>query len=182
MAGWTAPRTWVAAETVTAAIMNTHVRDNLLATTGYVRKTADESLNLSTTLQDDDHLLYTINDTGTFVFDLELIVTSAANAAGDFKFGFTFPTGTMDFNAIGADTSLASGNVSTAHFGVVISATSGSTALAYGASTTAAVIRARGHFAATATGTLRLQWAQFASNASNTTVKAGSFMTVRQLV
>lgn len=26
---WTAPRTWVAGETVTAAIMNTHVRDNL---------------------------------------------------------------------------------------------------------------------------------------------------------
>ena len=27
---WTAPRTWVAGETVTPAIMNTHVRDNLL--------------------------------------------------------------------------------------------------------------------------------------------------------
>lgn len=29
---WTAPRTWVTSETVTAAIMNTHVRDNLLET------------------------------------------------------------------------------------------------------------------------------------------------------
>lgn len=28
---WTAPRTWVAGETVTAAIMNTHVRDNFKA-------------------------------------------------------------------------------------------------------------------------------------------------------
>lgn len=28
---WTAPRTWVAAETVTASLMNTHVRDNLKA-------------------------------------------------------------------------------------------------------------------------------------------------------
>jgi hypothetical protein len=27
---WTAPRTWVAGETVSAALMNTHVRDNLL--------------------------------------------------------------------------------------------------------------------------------------------------------
>jgi|TARA_Y100000310_G_scaffold317685_1_gene370846 hypothetical protein len=26
---WTAPRTWVAGEVVTAALMNTHVRDNL---------------------------------------------------------------------------------------------------------------------------------------------------------
>lgn len=29
---WTAPRTWVTSELVTAAIMNTHVRDNLLET------------------------------------------------------------------------------------------------------------------------------------------------------
>jgi hypothetical protein len=29
MTTWTAPRTWVAGETVTAAIMNTHLRDNL---------------------------------------------------------------------------------------------------------------------------------------------------------
>lgn len=28
---WTAPRTWVTGETVTAALMNTHVRDNLTA-------------------------------------------------------------------------------------------------------------------------------------------------------
>lgn len=28
---WTTPRTWVAGETVTAALMNTHVRDNLKA-------------------------------------------------------------------------------------------------------------------------------------------------------
>lgn len=28
---WTTPRTWVAGETVTAALMNTHVRDNELA-------------------------------------------------------------------------------------------------------------------------------------------------------
>jgi len=29
---WTAPRTWVTGETVTAALMNTHLRDNLLET------------------------------------------------------------------------------------------------------------------------------------------------------
>jgi hypothetical protein len=28
---WTAPRTWVASETVTASICNTHIRDNLLS-------------------------------------------------------------------------------------------------------------------------------------------------------
>jgi len=34
--GWTAPRTWVTGEVVTAAIMNTHVRDNLNALEGYL--------------------------------------------------------------------------------------------------------------------------------------------------
>lgn len=29
--GWTAPRTWAAGETVTAALLNTHLRDNLKA-------------------------------------------------------------------------------------------------------------------------------------------------------
>ena len=28
---WTAPRTWVTGEVVTASVMNVHVRDNLLA-------------------------------------------------------------------------------------------------------------------------------------------------------
>jgi len=31
---WTAPRTWVAGETVTAALLNTHIRDNLNAIGG----------------------------------------------------------------------------------------------------------------------------------------------------
>ena len=31
---WTAPRTWVTAEVVTGAVMNTHVRDNLRALKG----------------------------------------------------------------------------------------------------------------------------------------------------
>lgn len=31
---WTSPRTWVAGETVTASILNTHVRDNLLDLAG----------------------------------------------------------------------------------------------------------------------------------------------------
>jgi len=32
---WTTPRTWVTAELITASIMNTHVRDNLLHLRGY---------------------------------------------------------------------------------------------------------------------------------------------------
>lgn len=44
---WTAPRTWVTGETVTAAMMNTDVRDNMLIvgarTLGYAQVTADQT-------------------------------------------------------------------------------------------------------------------------------------------
>lgn len=40
---WTTPRTWVTSETVTASLMNTHVRDNLLAL-GDVRTTYTPTL------------------------------------------------------------------------------------------------------------------------------------------
>jgi hypothetical protein len=62
---WTAPRTWIAGEVVTASLMNTHVRDNLayLATPPSVRcynsaaqtltNNTDTALTLNTTRWDD---------------------------------------------------------------------------------------------------------------------------------
>ena len=48
---WTTPRTWVTDELVTAAIMNSAVRDNFNSTMHLVaRKTADQSVTSSTTL------------------------------------------------------------------------------------------------------------------------------------
>ena len=39
---WTNPKTWVAGETVTAALLNTHLRDNLLATAAAVMTVAGD--------------------------------------------------------------------------------------------------------------------------------------------
>ncbi len=39
---WTAPRTWVTGETVTAALMNAHIRDNLLETSAATVTTAGD--------------------------------------------------------------------------------------------------------------------------------------------
>lgn len=165
---------WSTSEVVTAAKMRKLSLD-------YVTKGSDESVTSSTTLQNDDALAYTVAAAGTYAFEINLAVTSAADAAGDVRIGFTFPTGTMHFFGIGPDVSLASGNIGTGHFGTALSATSGTTALAFGASTTAAAIRVYGQLIATATGTLQLQWAQQSSSGSATTVKAGSFMIVRQV-
>lgn len=178
---WTSPRTWVTSEVVTAATMNAHVRDNLNALNGFVRKTADESVTSSTALQNDNELLYSIADTGTYLFDLYVFATSAANAAGDINIGFSFPTGTLHFASTGADTGIASGNTSTGQWAALLSATSGVTTGGYGLSTSNLMIHVHGILIATATGTLQFMWAQNSSNANASTVKAGSHMEVKQV-
>lgn len=178
---WTSPRTWVASEVVTASIMNAHVRDNLNAVNGYSIKTADESVTSSTTLQNDDHLFYTIGAAGTYLIDAWLIGTSAANAAGDIQVGFSFPTGTLAFSGIGPDPALASGTLGQTNWAGIASATSGTSAFGWGLSTSALGLVIRGSFIATGTGTLRLMWAQLSSSASASTLKAGSYMRVQQV-
>lgn len=46
---WTTPRTWVAAEVVTASMMNTHVRDNTAALGGYDKNTNTVDVTNTTT-------------------------------------------------------------------------------------------------------------------------------------
>jgi len=147
----------------------------------YVIKTADESVTSSTTLQNDDHLLYTVAATGTYAFDLYLIATSAANAAGDINVAFTFPTGTMRLWGPGSDPALASGTLAQSKFAASTAVTSGTAWQDFGLSTTSLGFNIHGLFTATATGTLQFQWAQFASNANATTVRAGSHLIVKQV-
>lgn len=181
--GWTSPRTWVTSEVVTAALMNTHIRDNLNAINGFVRKTADESVTSSTTLQNDDHLLFSIGATGTYVMDWFLIGTSAANAAGDLNVAWTFPTAsTATAFGMGPDISLASAGVSTGQWSAnAVTLTSGTLYNSYGLSTFNLSIWLHTMFVFTATGTVQLQWAQNASNANASTLKAGSHATMRQV-
>lgn len=182
---WTAPRTWVSSEVVTAAQMNAHIRDNLNAINGFVRKTADESVTSSTTLQNDDHLLYTIDATGTYLFDAWLFANSAADNAGDIKYGFSFPTGTVIFGGVGLVDTVTTGSSGSDQAIAFTTPTSGSSAISYATSNLSAgfatMVYVHGILIATATGTLRLVWAQNSSNASATTLKSGSHMLVRQV-
>ena len=56
-----------------------------------VRKTADETVNNSTTLQNDDHLLLAVGVNEVWVLSLYLII--ATTAVADFKLAFTVPAG-----------------------------------------------------------------------------------------
>ncbi len=180
MGVWTTPANWAASEVPTSTKMNQQIKGNFEAINGFVRKTADESVTSSAVLQNDDHLFYSIAATGTYVIDLNLIATSAANAAGDLSVAFTFPTGTFYAFGHGLDTSLASSSIGTINAGGGV-VTSGTAIALYGLSTSVTFINIKGLFIATATGTLQFQWAQQASNANASTLKTGSFMTVKQV-
>lgn len=177
---WTSPSTWTAGATLTAAQLNTQVRDNLSALNGHVVKSADESVTSSTTLQNDNDLLWTIPQAGTYVAEVTLFVTSAANAAGDINVGWSFPTGTLHFGIQGNDVTLASSVSGTWSAGSILSATSGTSVHGLGASTSVVLIRVHAILIATASGTLQFMWCQNSSNANATTVKAGSHMLIRQ--
>jgi len=147
----------------------------------FVRKTADESVTSSTTMQNDDHLLATIGAAGTYVIDLVLIGSSAANSAGDIKLGFTFPAGTLTMRWIGPDPATTGGAVAQAKFHGATDSSSPSTAIDFGLTTTTQTIIGRGLFIATGAGTLQLQWAQFASNANASNLITNSHLIVKQV-
>ena len=160
---WTAPKTWSAGETLTAANFNAQIRDNELALGPHLlaRKTADESTS-STTLQNDDHL-FTPTIPLNEVWLLEWVLTSV-NAAGAFKVAITFPSGTFSgaITGIGGDL-FVSGN------GTVTNTQTASS----NSATDGMQHRLRGVFTCGGTGGVAtLQWASSAG--TNVTMKINS--------
>jgi hypothetical protein len=147
----------------------------------YVRKTANESVTSSATLQDDDHLLLQVAANAAYLLELFLVYDGATT--GDIQIGFTFPAGaTIDWTPGGLTTGATqqSGSVKLAH--VSTGAGEGVGAVGTGAGNRV-VARATGILQVAGTaGTLQLQWAQLASDATATTVLANSWMRLQRVV
>lgn len=110
---WTSPRTWVSGETVTAALMNTHVRDNLKAigdawstwTPTWAATTTNPTLGNGTL--DAAH----ITAGKLFIFQIDLTIGSTTNP-GSGTYSFTLPVtpasgGRLTFYGSAFDTSAA---------------------------------------------------------------------------
>lgn len=146
-------------------------------TTGAVRKTADESVTSSTTMQDDDELFFAI-DANSF-YSFHGIISYVAGQTGDFKFQFTVPV-----DATGRRHSLHAQSTATS-----CSSTEQNT---WGGPITTAITSVGGTgaqceaivdgFVSTGatSGNLRLQFAQDVSDATASTVKIGSFLEWRK--
>lgn len=150
----------------------------------FVRKTADESLTSNTTLQNDDALVLAVAANATYTFRVWILAVDATDATGDIKFGFTFPTGaTCHFSGKGPHTGMAAGGAfGDGEYIGRNTATSGTTVVTYGLSTSIVGVEITGLLIVGGTaGNLQLQWAQNASDANATTVQAGSFMTLERV-
>jgi hypothetical protein len=155
---------------------------SVVGKTSFVAKTADQSVTSSTTLVNDTHLTLTVAASASYTFELMLMAQSAGgSAAGDFKAGFTFPAAaSCHFMGTGPNNADLPGSSSSNSNGEWIArnnATSGSSTIPYGMSGIPIGIRMTGLLITGAnSGSLRLQWAQGASDANATTLLTGSFM------
>ena len=186
---WTSPRTWVAGEIVTAAIGNTHWRDNLLALAHgswgrdvtVVLKAADETVTNSATVQSDDHLLFAVSANAKYLVEFKLFVSQNANSVGaDFKFGFSLPASASWSGGDGlpdptvGTTAAGDGNwtaVLAASAATRVCGLDGNSGNITGLSFTVLIVTAG------TSGTVTLQWAQNTATAGvGTTVKANSWL------
>lgn len=139
------------------------------------RKSADETVNGSATVQDDNDLFFAVAAGETWVCEFHLSITTGATP--DFKFAITVPSGaTVTYSVL----ALSGANVANLN---------PSRATASGAELTListpgvidALVRAVVVNGATA-GNVQLRWAQNTSDASNTTVEDGSWLRAERLV
>jgi hypothetical protein len=145
----------------------------------FVRKTSDEIVNNSATLQNDDQLVIAVSANSRYRLELMLICSSSTTA--DIKGGWTGPSGaTLTWGTFAphrAQTTITSASTS-----VNLLAIGGVADMAgFGTSSNALyVLRGVLNVSSTA-GNLQFQWAQSTADATNTTVRANSVLSVRRL-
>lgn len=134
----------------------------------FVRKTADETLSSTATVQNDDELLMAVPASTTYHFKLWLIINSGTTP--DFKFGWSVPAGTT------MSWSVQEGAPATLAAALQGPFTAASVPPINGVAADQIVIAEGLVIVSTTPGTMRLQWAQNTSTASNTSVKTNSWL------
>jgi hypothetical protein len=141
----------------------------------FARKSTQEDLASSTTLQNDDQLFVTVAASAVYRVTANLIYR--AQTAGDIKIGWTAPgAAVFNYTAQGLDTT-ATGYTNDQAAAFVLAATPIFGGV--GASDTPILIE--GLLVTSSGGTFQLQWAQGTSNAGSTSMMTGSFLDLRRL-
>lgn len=142
----------------------------------YVARTTDTAAIVSnTTLASDSVMTTTLQSGATYHYEGELIYDSSTTA--DIKIATLWPTVTAGrFNAFGHDPTTTTSFKSA-------SATASDSALSFGGLGvgTIAVIRFSGYLTTTASGTFAVRYAQNTSDATNTTIRASSYLRLARM-
>jgi hypothetical protein len=168
--------TFTAGQKLTAAALNALVPLE-------AQLSSDQSKVSNTTFADLADLTIAVAANATYELTGLFIATSAANAAGDVKYRFSYPANaTMTLTGPGPHNSLASGSQADGEWFYVLLDTASPTAdIPYGASIAGAAAIINGKLVVGATaGDLVVGWAQQSSNASATVFKAGSYIRLRR--
>lgn len=182
---WTTPTTRTTGTLITASIWNTDLVDNLIYLKGQtdlysvIRKSADESVTSSTTLQNDDALIIPVSASKRYQFILTCYVYGAASGATmDFKCGWSVPSGTTmawapSGTVVSTEATFMGNAAATGHTALYTEASTP----AFGLSSTATAhgIQFHGRIRVSSTaGNVNFQWAQNTSNANALTMETDS--------
>ncbi len=139
-------------------------------------KSADESVTSSTTLQNDDHLLFAVEANARYKLDGYLSYTGAVSPAGDLKIDWTIPAGASMKWA-----SFAVNSNALTSYDVVVQSETG--VRAYGTlGAQEMALQPKGWLVTAGTaGTLQMRWAQNASSATATVLKTGSYLELKRV-
>lgn len=151
-----------------------HVYDIENSQNVLIIKPSDESVNNSTTYQNDDDFQFTVSDGEQWEIDVYMTVVQA-DASSDFKCQWAISGGSLSqYNHLLANTAAASGFSFDSAAGEV---TSNTTATGLGL-----YHKLKSIVFVTTGGTLALQWAQNTAFAGNTTVEADSILVARRVL
>lgn len=157
----------------------TGAESGLIAAPYVVRKTSNETVTSSTALQNDNELLAAVLANTLYRVDMFVIYDGATT--GDIKLGFTAPAGaTFDWTATAFDPAIGAGaligSVKLSHSTIASAEPAGAVGTGAG---NRSVARIAGWLLVAGTaGTFQFQWAQNASDATATTVLAGSVLEI----
>lgn len=161
-------------------IASNQITDKRVITRGptIIRKTADESVTSSTTLQDDNHFTFPVN--ANEVVLVEGLIVATGHSDGDVKIALLAPAGTTGrFAGLGPAAAVTNVGATTMSSAAITDFTTPDT-LTFGvvtaSSATAIQVRALLVIGGTA-GVVKLQWAQDASNGTATIVETDSYLT-----
>lgn len=169
---WTNPKTWSVGELVTAANMNTHVRDNLnnIGERLYARSTANVDTASDATVNDDTELFVPLSISRTYLWNAVIPLSSPTTSL--LRFTWTVPAGaTGEYHASSVGLALDTAQVAYATE-TTTTTTSGSTRM----------VQMAGVVVMSSTsGNLLFRWAQSVSNATATRRGSGGYLIARRI-